>query len=326
MPESPRPPRPLPRGCLPRLRRAPGAASMAAALVTALAAALAGCVPAELPPDLAAGPPPGAALPVEPVVLPPPAPPPLLPIVDPPVQPGAAVAVSREGEPRPVVFYEQPARISPPGTPLVLPPPIPRGERQETLVEAAPARIVLGGGSGEHRRFVAFLNEVGRGRFDALHLEIRGRNRRAVSAAIGAARRAGVDSLKISAVDVPAAGGAVEVIATRFVATAPVCPSLAVVGPSANDNDFEPTLGCSNRRNLAAMVNDPADLLANDAVVPADGARAAIGIERYRAPLGALQGAARQDGYGQAPFDYGNGFGYGPPGGTVLGPGGPVSR
>ena len=120
-----------------------------------------------------------------------------------------------------------------------------------------------------------------------------------------------------------ASGGAVEVIATRYVATAPACPSLAIVGPSVNDNDFEPTLGCSNRGNLAAMVNDPADLLGSRAVAPADGARAGAVIERYRTPAAAGAGY-RGDGVGQAPIE--GGYGYGPPGGSILGSGGPVGR
>lgn len=280
---------------------------------TAALALLGACNAASPPPQVAATP---AALP------PPPKP---LTIVDPPVRPGGAVAVVRGGEPRPVVAYQQPDRLSPPGEPVVLPPPIPRGDRQETLVEAVPTRIVLGGGAGEQRRFVSLLNTIGTGRFDALHLEFRSRSRGAVRGLIGAARRAGVDPLKIHAVDVPAAGGAVEVIVTRYTATAPVCPSQAIVGPSVNDNDFDATSGCSNRANLAAMVNDPADLLGNASAAPADGSRAAYGIERYRMP-GSGQGNGRQDGSSQGSGDAGAGYGSGPLGGTVLGPGGAVSR
>jgi pilus biogenesis lipoprotein CpaD len=286
----------------------------ARALAAAALALLSACT-ATVPPGPAA---PVAAVPV--ATLPPA---PSLPIIDPPVEPGGAVAVVPGAEPRPVVPFAQPARVSPPGTPLVLPPPIPHGERQETLVEAVPSRIVLGSGEREQRRFVDFLRVAGRGRFDAVHLQLRGRSHGTVLAFAAAARRAGVDPLKIRAVDAPAAGGAVEAVATRYVATAPVCPSLAVVGPSVNDNDFEPTLGCSNRANLAAMVNDPADLLRNGATVPSNGARAVAGIERYQAPFADERAALRRDGgYGQAPAD----LGLGPSGGPVLGAGGPVPR
>ncbi|GLS46090.1 CpaD family pilus assembly lipoprotein [Methylobacterium brachythecii] len=266
----------------------------------------------------------GASAPV-PVAAPPSAPAPLT-IVDPPVEPGRAVVIQRGGPPRPVVYVQQPDRVSPPGTPLVLPPPIPREEREETLVEAVPSSLVVGAGGGDQRRLVGFLTQAGRGRFDALHLELRGGSRGAVSAAMRTARRVGVDPLKIH---VAGGGGrgAVEVVATRYAGTAPVCPSLAIVGPSVNDNDFETTLGCSNRANLAAMVNDPADLVANDAVVPSDGARAAAGIERYRSAGGDGAGRGRQDGSGrETPNDAGTGSGYGPPGGASLGAGGPIGR
>jgi len=295
-------------------RRAAPAGRLAGMLASPCLLALAACTTAAPPPPQAVSPiaPPPAAFTAGPAPL---------TIVDPPVEPGRPVAVVRGGEPRPVVLFEQPERVSPPGTPLVLPPPIPREARQETLVEAVPTRIVLG--RGEQRRLVAFLRTAGEGRFDALHLEMRGRNRGAVAAMIATARRAGVDPAKIRAVDAAAPGGAVEVIATRYVATAPACPSLAIVGPSVNDNDFEPTLGCSNRGNLAAMVNDPADLLGSRAVAPADGARAGAVIERYRTPAAAGAGY-RGDGVGQAPIE--GGYGYGPPGGSILGSGGPVGR
>lgn len=275
-----------------------------------LAAGLAACTPVAPPAVIG---PPVAAVALTPVSAP-------LTIVDPPVQPGSAVLVVRGAEPHPVATYEQPARISPPGAPTVLPPPIPRGDRQETVVEAMPQSIILGG--GEHRRLVAFLKAAGRGRNDAVHLEMRGGSKSAVQALVGAARRAGVDPLKIRIVETGRAGR-IEVIATAYVASAPVCPSLAIVGPSINDNDFDPTHGCSNRANLAAMVNDPADLLRNDAVVASDGAYAAKGIERYRSS--SHQGQSRTDGgSGQAPID--NGFAAGSPGGSVLGAGGQVAR
>ncbi len=291
----------VPRICLPLV-----VLPLALAACTPVAPPVAGPTVA-VPPPVAA-----AALPVPPPVT----------IVDPPVEPAAAVLVRREAEPRPVVYYDQPARLSPPGAPAVLPPPIPPpGSRQETLVEAVPTTGLMG--RNDRRRFLAFLTEAGRGRLDALHLELRGGSRGAVRALAETARRAGVDPLKIRAVDAGPPGGRVEVIATRYVAVAPECPSLAVVGPSANDNDFDPTHGCSNRANLAAMVNDPRDLVRNDAVVPADGAYAARGIERYRASYAGDRN--RPDGgNNQAPID--NGFAYGPPGGSMLGSGGPVSR
>jgi pilus biogenesis lipoprotein CpaD len=75
---------------------------------------------------------------------------------------------------------------------------------------------------------------------------------------------------------------AVRVVATRYIAHPPGCPSLEITGPSPNDNSFEPTLGCSSLSNLAVTVNDPKDLLINTAVPPSDGERAAIPVTRYR--------------------------------------------
>ncbi|MCJ2013113.1 CpaD family pilus assembly lipoprotein [Methylobacterium sp. J-076] len=165
---------------------------------------------------------------------------------------------------------------------LAGPPPPTFGDGQEVRVEGEPVRLLVGRGGLPLRRLAVVLGEVSRGRIDALHLELHGRDRSVLRAVAAEARRAGVDPLKIQVVPGPAPFGAVEVLATRFVAVAPLCPSLAIIDPSVNDNDFEPTLGCSNRRNLAAMVNDPADLHGNDAVVPADGARASLAIARYR--------------------------------------------
>ena len=166
--------------------------------------------------------------------------------------------------------------------PVTLPPPVTGGDGQEILVEAVPTRILVGRGGIPLGRLAGALGAAARGRFDALHLTLYGRDRGSLRAVIAVARRAGVDPLKIHVVPGSGPPGSVEVIAARFAALAPVCPSLAIVEPSVNDNDFEPTLGCSTRRNLAAMVNDPADLLGSDAVVPSDGAYAARGIERYR--------------------------------------------
>jgi pilus assembly protein CpaD len=55
-----------------------------------------------------------------------------------------------------------------------------------------------------------------------------------------------------------------------------------VVGPSADANDFDPMLGCSDLANLALQVNDPRDLVGNPAVAATDGERAALPVARYR--------------------------------------------
>ncbi len=166
--------------------------------------------------------------------------------------------------------------------PVTLPPPVTGGDGQEIRVEAVPTRILVGRGGiplGVSRAPSA--RPRGGGSMPCISRSTAGTGG-SLRAVIAVARRAGVDPLKIHVVPGSGPPGSVEVIAARFAALAPVCPSLAIVEPSVNDNDFEPTLGCSTRRNLAAMVNDPADLLGSDAVVPSDGAYAARGIERYR--------------------------------------------
>jgi pilus assembly protein CpaD len=75
----------------------------------------------------------------------------------------------------------------------------------------------------------------------------------------------------------------VRVAAVRYHAHPPVCAPSLVTGPSANENDFDPFIGCSDLANLALQVNDPKDLLGNRARPPADGERAAIPVARYRA-------------------------------------------
>lgn len=163
----------------------------------------------------------------------------------------------------------------------------------EIHVEGVPTRLVIGRNGLTKRRFIAALGEIGGGRFDALHLELRGSERAALRAVAAEARRAGVDPLKIGIVPGGTTPGLVEVTVTRFVATVPVCPSLAIIDPSVEENDFEPTLGCSTRRNLAAMANDPADLLGNSTIVPSDGAAASHAIERYRNGPGGQRGVGQ---------------------------------
>lgn len=67
----------------------------------------------------------------------------------------------------------------------------------------------------------------------------------------------------------------------RMVAVAPECPA-----ESAATNDFNnrtsPALGCSLQRSLAAMIDNPNDLLVARGTSPADGPRLARVIDQYR--------------------------------------------
>ncbi|WFU80649.1 CpaD family pilus assembly lipoprotein [Bradyrhizobium sp. CIAT3101] len=121
-----------------------------------------------------------------------------------------------------------------------------------------------------------FIANASRGRRDALHLEVSG-SPRLVTQVAHEARAMGVPSynIRLSAfpVDQPSHFG-VRVEAITHEAHPSLCPSLSIVGPSVGDNSFNPTLGCSIRNNLGVMLNDPADLLENNAVMPTSGDRA----------------------------------------------------
>ncbi|MGL3210968.1 CpaD family pilus assembly lipoprotein [Bradyrhizobium sp. BR 1433] len=136
----------------------------------------------------------------------------------------------------------------------------------------------------ERRRLWDFIARTSRGRRDALHLDI------AASPRLGAqiaheARAMGIDAYNIR-LNGPVVdrrdGFAARIEAITYEARPPVCPSISIIGPSVNDNSFDPTLGCSIRNNLAVMVNDPHDLLDNQAVVAGDGNRAAIPVATYK--------------------------------------------
>lgn len=66
-------------------------------------------------------------------------------------------------------------------------------------------------------------------------------------------------------------------------AVAPNCPSLATMDFSdVTSNNELPTLGCSVRSNLAAMIADPADLLGTRPLDTADPLRRAVILEKFR--------------------------------------------
>lgn len=160
-----------------------------------------------------------------------------------------------------------------------------------------------GGGLGgaEHARLHDFLNAAGRGRLDAIHVTVISANPRARHTVMSAARRIGVEPFKIKGLDEFADEErrfGVRVIAVQHVAYAPDCPDLKVTGPSTNENDFEPTVGCSDLSNLAANVNDPRDLLVNPAVRRTDGERAALPVARYRSGAGAAGATPAAGGVG----------------------------
>lgn len=130
----------------------------------------------------------------------------------------------------------------------------------------------------ETYRLRDFIANASRGRRDALHLEVSGSSRLMAQVA-HEARAMGVAPNNIrlipSSADLSGHFG-VRIEAIVYEARLPVCPSRPIVGPSIDDNSFDPTLGCSVRSNLGAMVNDPRDLLGNSAVRPTSGDRAVL--------------------------------------------------
>ena len=170
------------------------------------------------------------------------------------------------------------------------------------LVEPASHILLLSSGrtSADRRRLEDFIYTASHGRLDAIHVDVIGIDPRARYAVTRSAIRMGVTPFKVKEINAPADERyrfAIRVVAVRYVALAPGCPSLEITA-SPNDNHFEPTLGCSNRANLAATVNDPRDLLVSSAVPPSDGERAAIPVTRYRAFSGNAAGAPRPYGNG----------------------------
>ncbi|MCH4561325.1 MULTISPECIES: CpaD family pilus assembly lipoprotein [Mesorhizobium] len=139
--------------------------------------------------------------------------------------------------------------------------------------------------ASERRRLRVFLEGTSRGRRDALHLHIWGSPRLSAEV-VHQARQMGIDTYKIHLLH-RIDGRAVQVEAIVYYALPPACPSYA--GTLLGDKFFEETLGCSTRRSLAAMVNDPRDLLGNTSVEPGDGERAAIPVATYRS-VGASKG------------------------------------
>ncbi len=71
---------------------------------------------------------------------------------------------------------------------------------------------------------------------------------------------------------------------TRFEATAPDCLSIARqdLAHQSNNQAYD-SFGCSNQANLAALIEDPHDLLAPREETTRDGARRATMMGRYRA-------------------------------------------
>jgi pilus assembly protein CpaD len=86
---------------------------------------------------------------------------------------------------------------------------------------------------------------------------------------------------------VPSALASIKISYAKIVAEAGPCGQWpADLGPSLNGKDFENrpywNLGCASQRNLAAMVDNPADLVQPRGEAPAYTARRSVAIDKYR--------------------------------------------
>lgn len=97
----------------------------------------------------------------------------------------------------------------------------------------------------------------------------------------------GVSYAAIAANTHDGAGEAAPIVLNfeRYVAQAPECESLGtqnLAGWSTTNNQPWPSFGCAHQANLAAMIEDPRDLLRPRTEDPRDGARRATVMQAYR--------------------------------------------
>jgi len=81
--------------------------------------------------------------------------------------------------------------------------------------------------------------------------------------------------------------GSIKLSYSKLVAEAEPCGEWpADLGPSIKSDDFENwpywNLGCANQRNLASMIDNPADLIQPRGETPPYSARRSIALDRYR--------------------------------------------
>lgn len=110
-------------------------------------------------------------------------------------------------------------------------------------------------------------------------------NPQMTGAVIGVLADAGIPAERVSVARYDAGDAAAPLVLrfTRYDAEAPKCPSLSLED-TANAFSNRPvrSFGCAMQANLAAMIADPADLAAPRAMDPADAARRALVVDKYR--------------------------------------------
>lgn len=69
----------------------------------------------------------------------------------------------------------------------------------------------------------------------------------------------------------------------RYIVIPPACPDWSKPSGSDFTNTVGSNFGCASAVNLGMMVANPGDLVQGETLGPADGSRATLGIDRYRA-------------------------------------------
>jgi pilus assembly protein CpaD len=114
---------------------------------------------------------------------------------------------------------------------------------------------------------------------------------RTTTDAVAAAEKEGVPRSRIEVASYT--GGGAVVSYTMYTATGPECSKFGQNLAVSYENMQTPNFGCATQRNLAAMVEDPRDLIAPRGEEPASSARRATVIKAYRE--GQNTAAARTD-------------------------------
>lgn len=184
--------------------------------------------------------------------------------------------------------------------------PIVVTEQPETLdlPVGAHMRNLNGPLRGTVKAFGADSRKKGNGRVEIL-VPSGGRNEAAVHALVPQIRSSlkagglsgGAISTRSYAVDNPSADAPIRLSYPRIQATAGPCGTWnGDIGRTFNRNvDYE-NYGCATQSNLAAMVENPSDLLTPRASAPADRMRRANVVEKYRA--GEATASSVQEGLG----------------------------
>jgi len=137
----------------------------------------------------------------------------------------------------------------------------------------------------ERQRLDAFIADLSAGRPEALRVTIGGARNQAQNRVVARIlAEDGLDPKHIAEVPgAPARANALVITVDRYTVVPPPCAPWTTLATAASDNSVtRPDFGCSNLKNLGAMVADPHDLVKGSSSVYADGAAAAAAVKRYQ--------------------------------------------